>query len=1049
MDRRSVLKSMAATPIIGRWVHPSLQSANSAPRVSIEAEQNNPTRQFSSSARWIWDHAGEYGAWWMFRKTFVVPPAGVKSSTLCITSCLCHIAYVNGKIVDRGPAPSYDFAKHYAVVDVAPLLIPAERNVIAVVSLEIRQKDSPPECPSQGLLAELTLHSPEGTLTHIASDCTWKVHRDLSFRSDVPGDAIPLRGPEEWFDARNALPGWTLADYDDSRWDSARELGPVGTPPWTGVEEHRVAALTNDFKHPVRFAAMELAADPSGYLLRLGAPFEGLALFATEITCAQPATVRIRVLAGQARVSLDGDLVDQNHQVGLAAGSSLLCCCSTTATLELLIETGTPLQFSARRLTGSGMSEWGVAQVRLEGQLPRPFEYPWEGNPWDEAEVWNNDLTSSAPALALLSVRSVEAFPKNRLSNFQPAHKLAPGVMEQVTHQIFYAPPGGFAQPAIEAGEPREPAGEILRMLSPASMLHNSESYCTVLPAGDKHVHFIVDFDRETIGHVHLKLDAPAGTVVDVQCFELIDGSGIEWMNVRNGFRYVCREGMQEFVSHYRRGFRYASITLRDFARPVRFYSICCEQTAYPIEELGGFECSDELLNTVFRMSADTASLCMLENYVDCPGHEQNFWVGDARITALINLTLFGAYDLNQSFIRIVGQSLRPEWVKEYRPTDERYLNNHYLPIAAFPSYPEGCLPMWSFLWIMQCWEHYFYGGNRDDLKENFGYVARALENCRRLTNERGQLDMPGAWNLIDWGNNDLSAYGEVTANNVLLAKCLRLAARMAAELRETGLAADFDAEAARRTAAINGHCWDRQHHAYVDTVRDEWAYQRYCEWSRAVGRRPVPLQKYLGYKRISEQTNTLALVCGCVPADRQDAVEQIVARVKNGHYVAGAPAQRTSGVPSEAEAPGGIVAVGSPFFLFFSLEALFQRDMPEIALNIIRRDWGAMVAAGTRTCWETFKYDERHWTRSVCHAWSAAPAVYLPSRVLGIRPVEPGYRKFVIAPCASDLQWARGSVATPYGPIFASWSRDSSGKVRITCSAPNECERLDGNGHL
>ena len=32
------------------------------------------------------------------------------------------------------------------------------------------------------------------------------------------------------------------------------------------------------------------------------------------------------------------------------------------------------------------------------------------------------------------------------------------------------------------------------------------------------------------------------------------------------------------------------------------------------------------------------------------------------------------------------------------------------------------------------------------------------------MTNDRGLFDMQGAWNLIEWANNDLSFYGEVTA---------------------------------------------------------------------------------------------------------------------------------------------------------------------------------------------------------------------------------------------------------------------------------------------
>jgi hypothetical protein len=101
------------------------------------------------------------------------------------------------------------------------------------------------------------------------------------------------------------------------------------------------------------------------------------------------------------------------------------------------------------------------------------------------------------------------------------------------------------------------------------------------------------------------------------------------------------------------------------------------------------------------------------------------------------------------------------------------------------------------------------------------------------------------------------------------------------------------------------------------------------------------------------------------------------------------------------------------------------------------------MAAHGTRTCWETFKNDERHWTRSVCHAWSASPAFYLPSEVLGVRPVAPGFRKFSIAPHLGDLSWARGSVHTPHGPIFVEWRRKPTGEIDLTWTAPAECQRV------
>lgn len=567
-------------------------------------------------------------------------------------------------------------------------------------------------------------------------------------------------------------------------------------------------------------------------------------------------------------------------------------------------------------------------------------------------------------------------------------------------------------------------------------MLHRHPNFALLEPMPGYNTHFIVDFGEETIGYIEFTIDAPQGTIIDVQCFEKVAPWGIQWMH-HNGFRYECREGRQTFTSNIRRGFRYVSITVRGFKRPIHWYNLQCRRASYPVQEIGGFECSNWQLNQAYRMSLNTASLCMLDTYVDCPGHEQTFWVGDARITALVNLLNFGAYDLDQRSIRLVGQSLSPDWVKEYYPQDKRYLEDRFLTMAAFPNYPEGGLPMWSFLWVMQCWDHYMHGGNRDDLKENFGYINEMIRHCKLMTNERGLLDIPGAWNLIEWAANDLSPYGEVTANNVLLVKCIRLASDMAKELGRDDEAQAFIADAQRRQTAINQYCWDPDRNAYIDTVRDEWAYKRYIKLCQSKGWTSVSWELYKSYTRVSEHSNTLALICGCVPTDRQDAVKQIVSRIMQCRFVPSAPFGRSPGKPNEKEAPQGIVPIGSPFFLFFSLEALFQMDDGRAAIELMHRVWGDMAATGRRTCPEGFGG-----SRSEAHAWGAAPAAYLPTRVLGIRPLEPGYRTFVIDPIFGDLKWARGAVATPFGPIRVSWQRNDKNELQITCCAPLDCRR-------
>ena len=742
-------------------------------------------------------------------------------------------------------------------------------------------------------------------------------------------------------------------------------------------------------------------------------------------------------------VTLNGIEVDPFNEIILNPGTNLLCCCQVSIwsnEMEILIETEEDITFSALSILGEENLEWAIYQIPSA-----TIAYPWhEAASGITGEA--QKIGEFAPeVIDILKKTSTKELNKEEKKKFIPAIKREPSIFHTVTTQSFYKVSGGFTDSMIEKGNPRLEGNTecTMPLINARNMLHEHIDACMVIPQKERDVHFILDFENEQVGYVQISLEAPEGTIVDVQCFELIDGGGISWMPNYNGFRYVCSEGKQTFTSHNRRGFRYISVTVRSFTRPIFIQSICCMRTTYPIDKVGGFECSDPLLNQVYQMSENTAALCMLDTYVDCPGHEQHFWVGDARITALINLITYGGYDLNQRCIRLVGQSLCPKWVKAYYPEDERYTKGHYLPIAAFPNYPEGGLPMWTFQWILQCYEHFMHGGNITDLMENFGYVSETLSRFSYMTNERNLFDMWGAWNLIEWGNNDLSPYGEVTANNVLLVSCFRAAALMAEYLGQEDKHREYEAEAEKRISAINKYCWNNEAKAYVDTIRDTWAYNRYYEFCVAKGIKPDSWERYSGYERVSEQSNTLAILYDCVPIERLDNVKEILERVRNGNYVYGAPAGRSSGKPTQKEAPDGIVAIGSPFFLFFSLGALFKTGKSNLALEVMRRDWGKMAALGTKTCWETFMMKDNYWTRSVCHAWSAAPAVYLPTQILGIRPVEPGFRKFVVEPHMGELNWIKGAVATPYGPIFVTIERMTNGTIDVQCLAPVECTRI------
>lgn len=115
-----------------------------------------------------------------------------------------------------------------------------------------------------------------------------------------------------------------------------------------------------------------------------------------------------------------------------------------------------------------------------------------------------------------------------------------------------------------------------------------------------------------------------------------------------------------------------------------------------------------------------------------------------------------------------------------------------------------------------------------------------------------------------------------------------------------------------------------------------------------------------------------------------------------------------------------------------YLLEGLFQEASDRKALSLILADtdrsWRHMLRSGTTISWEAWdqKYKpNQDWN----HAWGAAPANLLPRFVLGVRPKVAGWEEVMIRPMPGDLEFAKGKVPTPRGPIWVDWqSRDGTG---------------------
>jgi hypothetical protein len=95
------------------------------------------------------------------------------------------------------------------------------------------------------------------------------------------------------------------------------------------------------------------------------------------------------------------------------------------------------------------------------------------------------------------------------------------------------------------------------------------------------------------------------------------------------------------------------------------------------------------------------------------------------------------------------------------------------------------------------------------------------------------------------------------------------------------------------------------------------------------------------------------------------------------------------------------------------------------------------LILQNATSLWETpeggnaFRY-----AGSLCHAWSSLPAYFNMRYILGVRPLEPGFRKVEIKPWCGRLYEASGELQSPQGRISVRWQRKEDG-IAVEVNAP------------
>ncbi|MBP1995381.1 family 78 glycoside hydrolase catalytic domain [Paenibacillus eucommiae] len=467
-----------------------------------------------------------------------------------------------------------------------------------------------------------------------------------------------------------------------------------------------------------------------------------------------------------------------------------------------------------------------------------------------------------------------------------------------------------------------------------------------------------------------------------------------ESLDVQHVDTVILQAGLNEWSPFGRRAFRYMQINAHACPVPIEIQHCAIEQVHYPFGQEGTFACSDPLLNQIWETGKHTVVMNSQEHLEDCPWREKALWVVDELIMAKV---IYYVFDDS----RLVRKSL----LQGARIQKE----NGAIP-ATGPESNSSVFVDFCMYWLLAVCDYWKYASDVQMIDTIRPHIELTLDWLAKQEDEQGLLHIPDDHCFIDWAPS-IDRREKVTAVSCLYMKTLLELAHLARAFGWTNQSAIWEEKGNVTRAAIRTYCLEPKRDLFVDCVTNE-------------GRS----------ESISLQTNFLAAWCGVMT---QAEVERFI------HFY-----------EHQQELP----TIKSPFFHHFVLESLYDCGNDKLMLQVMRNYWGAMLARGATTWWETFDpatpdctiphrfqgntptYLRDHVPVSHCHGWGAAPTYILMKMLLGIDASNRNHlcNTVLFRPRLADIDWVQGSVATKYGFIEIAWRREANNSWECSIHAPD-----------
>ena len=949
--------------------------------------------EFDPKTKWIWTAGGDTGGYnqaAIFRREFELT-AGWQTASIAITADSWYRLKINGRWLNDGPCRNYPNHYQYEVIDLADVLECGINRIEVIV--RYFGSGTAHQIPQQaGFLAQITVTFADRDAIRFGTDASWQAAAYTGLIGNTSQLSLKQEACE-YFDA--GIP--------PAAFQAARELFGANEGPWHDLHPRDCRLLTRNEVSLLRFL---LAGRITSKIWNLAIPAQKLlhpglttSNFSTSLGCG--AAFRIESTADREYNFLFENLDIYLNGIHINPVPDLLQECKGH------LRQGENLLLVLTKYPFENQKDLCITIVNPDGltignavdptssricflQFPEfhfeSCEIPY--HMWANRELLRRQQETSdyfavigkkikkCADLIPIAGRHLVQLDREQFSHDE-AH------WEFCARQTLPAQPGD--------------------VIDPASLLYDTAEWTTVNPVPDGDIELVYDFGEQQCGYWDFTLEAAAGTVIDLFAVEYITPEGLvqHTDDVRNGMRYICREGLNRYTSLRRRSGRYLFVTLRHLRRPVRIKNIRLYASTYPVDRQGAFCCTDPQLNRIWEISARTVKLCMEDVYTDCPCYEQSLWLGDGRNTALFSFPVYAPWDLARRCLRLGGLSL------------DKY------PIAGsqVPSGWDCLIPAWSFLWGLAVWDYYEETADVAFLREIFPMVLKNIEGGWAARDPECGLFSMYTWNLFEWVETD-THHPRMLYDSMLLSAAINCGRKCAEAIGDTVAAEDLAAKRQELNAAIN-RTWLDDLQAFPDSLRKA---DEYLPPALPPNMAPCCLRpKQPGPCRdISVHTSMLAILFDIIaPEHYNDTVRNVL------------------------DPRPELFKVKNMFARFYLYQCLEKLGYGSEIVARLQHDYAPMLNCDSTTTWENFIPFREHFPcRSQCHAWSAGALYFFARQILGLKMTKAGAAEFIVSPELGTLAFAEGARATVRGTITIRWQKTDD-ELRITASAPPEVKLI------